>query len=306
MRSPLISVCLPAYNAERYVRSAVESVLSQTFGDFELLVIDDGSTDKTAHVLRELAIRDSRIRLASRPNAGLVQTLNELLSQARGTFIARMDADDVSKPARFARQVAYLESHPDCVALGSRCLFIDPEGLPITEFVDRYSHEQIDASLMRPEIGILHPTVMIRLDALRKVGGYRPDYPHVEDLDLFLRLAELGRLANLPDVLLDYRCHVASVSHRHTLEQSQAGLRAVDDALIRRGMLGRSASYAAPLTYAETKAQLHRKWAWWALLAGHLVTARKHARLALTAEPWNGANLRLVASVLRNSLVERR
>lgn len=303
---PRISVLMPVFNAERYVEAAVRSVLSQTFRDFELLIIDDGSTDASPSILRRLAAIDSRIRLSSRPNAGLVATLNELLAAASGDLIARMDADDLCRPERFERQCAFLDANPACVALGSRSLFIDPEGWPIFEFMDRFSHDEIEAGLFKPEIAMLHPTVMLRRGAVCALGGYRADFPHVEDLDLFLRLGEVGRLANLPDVLLEYRVHLSSVSHQHTVAQSQAALRAVDEARCRRGLdPGFFPATSAPSTAAETRAQLHRKWAWWALGAGNVRTARKHATRAMTAEPWSWQNLRVLACALRGSFKAR-
>ena len=108
---PLVSVCMPVYNATRYLAEAVESILGQTFRDFEFLITDDGSTDRSLAILKRYAAQDARIRLWSRPNAGYVVRLNEMLHQARGDLIARMDADDVALPERFARQVEFLRSH---------------------------------------------------------------------------------------------------------------------------------------------------------------------------------------------------
>lgn len=299
INTPSISVLLPVYNAVRYVESAVESVLAQSFADFELIVIDDGSTDGSARILQALAARDSRIRLTTRGNRGLVATLNEMLATARGGLICRMDADDLCRPQRFERQKAYLDEHSDCVAVGSRSLFIDPEGLPIFEFMDKYTHERIDEALMAPEIGILHPTLMARRVPMQALGGYRTDYPHVEDLDLFLRLGETGRLANLPEVLLEYRNHLGSVSHRHTVEQSAAGRNAVREACRRRGIAWDEAIRSDLVATPESPLDLHRKWAWWALGAGNRRTARKHAWRAWWGAPTSRMSWHLLAAVLR-------
>ena len=147
--NPLISVCMAVYNAERYVAEAVESILNQTFGDFEFLILDDGSTDGSLDILRRYAERDPRIRLTSRPNQGLVASLNELVDQARGEFIARMDADDVSLPERFQREVDYLRDHPECVLVGSRVRLIDPDGDPLCDWCTMQEHEAIDAFYLR-------------------------------------------------------------------------------------------------------------------------------------------------------------
>jgi glycosyltransferase involved in cell wall biosynthesis len=297
---PRVSVLMPVYNAERYLTAAAESVLGQTFGDFEFLALDDGSTDRSLELLRRCAGRDARMRVISGPNRGLVGALNELLAQARGEYVARMDADDVSRPRRFERQVDFLREHPECVAVGSRALFIDPEGLPLYEDVDHYSHEQIERALLRPMVGILHPSVVMRRAAVERVGGYRSDYLHVEDLDLFLRLAEVGQLANLPEVLLEYRVHAASVSHSHTLEQHLSGLRAVRDTCARRGLqFLRGDELRQPRIKVESESELHRKWAWMALGAKNLVSARKHAWRAMAGAPSNIENWRVLACAVR-------
>ena len=122
-----------AYNAGRYVAEAVESILAQTYTDFEFLIIDDGSTDRTLKVLKQYAARDPRIHLVSRPNRGLVATLNEGLALARAEFIARMDADDIALPHRFERQIAYMREHPDIICVGSAVMTMDQAGRDLIE-----------------------------------------------------------------------------------------------------------------------------------------------------------------------------
>src|SRR5262245_22908484 len=146
--NPQMSVLLPVYNAERYLRQSVRSVLDQTFSDFELLAADDGSTDLSLSILQEIASTDPRVRVISRENRGLVETLNELIGVSRGRYLARMDADDRCLPQRFDRQVAYLNEHPDCVAVGARCLLVDPEGLPIGFTVNELDHDGIEKSIL--------------------------------------------------------------------------------------------------------------------------------------------------------------
>ena len=133
---PRVSVALPVHNCERYVAEAIESILAQTFTDFEFLIVDDGSTDGTLPILNRFAARDSRIRVISRPNTGIVGALNEILGLARADLVARMDADDVALPVRFERQVRYLDEHPECVMVGSRVTIIDPDGDALTEMGD--------------------------------------------------------------------------------------------------------------------------------------------------------------------------
>lgn len=296
---PAISVLMSAYNSERYVREAVESILNQTFGDFELILIDDGSKDSSPQILTELADRDARIRFISRLNKGLTKTLNEALSLARAPLIARMDADDVSMPDRFEKQVEYLESHPECVCVGSRVELIDPLGSVFRTSDHKLMHEEIDAGLMKG-VGwsIVHPVAMIRRDALEKVGGYREQFETSQDLDLFLRLAEVGRLANLPDVLLQYRQHFESVAfHKHE-KQWKVKQTIVADAYRRRGL-------TTPAEWPFEKRVIHppsdqlRQWAWAALKRGRLDVARKHAWASLKLKPFSKESWRVAYCALR-------
>ncbi len=297
---PPLSVLMPVYNARHYVEQAVRSVLAQTFSAFELLIIDDGSEDGTLRIVERLASEDERIRLVSRPNAGLVPTLNELLHLARADLVARMDADDICRPTRFEKQVHYMRSHPDCVVVGSRFMFIDSEGLPLCESGMHCSDEEVTDILLQPDIGILHPSAVMRRDSVLAVGGYTTEYPHVEDLDLFLRLGETGELANLPDVLVDYRLHTSSVTHTYAFTQHVAGLKAVKAACLRRGLpFLRDLDIEQPAYPFQTKVAMHRKWAWSALVAGNVRSARKHALRALALAPMSPDNLRLLACAVR-------
>ncbi|HXE55221.1 MAG TPA: glycosyltransferase family A protein, partial [Tepidisphaeraceae bacterium] len=124
---PQISVLMPVYNVERFVASAIDSILSQTFGDFELIITDDGSKDATPAIVQTYAARDSRVRLSQQPNAGITITLNRQIALARGPFLARMDGDDISLPTRFEKQLRFLQEHADHVLVGCQCLLIDPD-----------------------------------------------------------------------------------------------------------------------------------------------------------------------------------
>lgn len=296
--SPPLSVLLAVYNGQRYLRQALDSICSQTFSDFEFVVIDDGSTDSTLTILREYESRDPRLRIVSRPNKGLTATLNEGLVLARGEFIARMDDDDIALPSRFAQQVEYLRAHPDCVLVGSRVLLIDPDGLPIRESATEQTHEQIDAAHLNRGWPVVHPAVMMRTDAVRRVGGYRDQYNTLEDLDLFLRLAEIGRLANLPEVLLKYRQHFSSVTHSRSEQQARIRQAIYDETFARRGQ---PSPPAPPATRAIPRRphEQHSFWAWSALKAGNINTARKHALATLRRAPCSLNSWRLLACALR-------
>lgn len=301
-----VTVLMPVYNAEKYLGEAVESILAQTYSDFEFIVINDGSTDRSESILQEFQRRDRRIRVVSRSNTGYVVALNEGLGYANGRYIARMDADDIALPDRFVKQVAFLEANQNYVAVGSRVLLIDSEGLPISPFFQQTSHEEIDTVHMAGCSGssICHPTAMLCRDALQSIGGYRKQMEPAEDLDLFLQLAEIGKLANLSDVLLKYRLHPKSVGHSRRAEQKQAAERAVIEAHHRRG-------FAPPMLNSSGEEQpsvceLHRTWAWWSLNAGNVATARKHALLTLGKNQrlWShGKCLLVLYAVINLSLI---
>jgi glycosyltransferase involved in cell wall biosynthesis len=233
----LISVLMPAYNAERYVVEAVESILAQTYTDFEFLIVDDGSTDGTRAILEEYATRDARIRLISRENRGLVATLNEMIALARCELLARMDADDVALPGRFERQVAFLEAHPDVACVGGAQFNIDDRGYLLHEcFALAEEHDKIQEMIFSGICPISHPCVMMRKTAVLAVGGYRPEMERAEDVDLWLRLGERSRLANIPDFVLKYRNHEQSATGRHQVLHLEYYKKACRDAIGRRGL----------------------------------------------------------------------
>ena len=205
---------MPVYNAERYVAQAVQSILNQTFRDFEFLIIDDGSTDRSLEILRKFEAKDQRIRLISRPNTGIVGALNDGLAVACAEFIARMDADDICNQHRLQKQYIFMKGKPNTVVCGTSWRTqgaTNRVGSPCSVI---YGHDSIETALLLGNgIAMLHPTVMMRRKAVLEVGGYRQHMHNMhEDLDLFLRLARVGELANLPDPLFIWRKHDQSNS----------------------------------------------------------------------------------------------
>ena len=281
---PQVSVVMPVYNTERYVAEAVESILAQTFRDFEFLVFDDGSADRSLEILQTYTDRDDRIRVFAKPHRGYVPWLNEGIRIARGEFIARMDADDISLPQRFARQVEYLRRQPECVAIGCDMLVIDPDGDSLNQETHYIEGEVIEAALLKGEHGVIaHPTCMMRRSVLLAIGCYREEYETIEDFDLWFRLAEKGRLANLPEVLFKYRLHHASVVHTQVARQGRHADRIVTEARLRRGLKPLSCSVWDFTT--PTSAGRHQAWAWYAAGGGYRRTAFKHAFIALRTNP---------------------
>lgn len=200
--APQITVLLPVYNGEQYIAEAVTSILEQTYTDFELLVMDDGSTDGTPQVLAPFAARDARVRLYRRENRGLIATLNEGLAMASTELVARMDADDHAMPERLALQKAFMDAHPQVAVCGTGMEMYE-SGRVVTP---RYSAPFDVLCLFGSPLA--HPTVMFRRSVVLGLGGYAADMPAGEDYDLWCRIAAAGySMDNLPQTLLRYREH---------------------------------------------------------------------------------------------------
>jgi GT2 family glycosyltransferase len=209
---PRIGVILPVKNGAPYIAAAVGSILTQTFANFELLAIDDGSADGTDKILAALARSDARLRVLANPGTGLVDALNHGAASSAAPLIARMDADDIALPERLQRQYEFLAAHPDIDVVGSQVAFIDENGAPTGTTTALPENPEAVARTLLKYCCIRHPTVMMRRTAFERAGGYRAQVPAAEDLDLWLRMAEHGRLANMPDALLQYRLHAGQVS----------------------------------------------------------------------------------------------
>jgi glycosyltransferase involved in cell wall biosynthesis len=298
---------MPVYNTAPFVAQAVDSILSQTFPDFEMLILDDGSSDDSLAVLRTLARRDRRIRLISRPNRGLVNTRNELLHEARGQLLAWADSDDRYADSRLLKQVARFDKNPDLVALGSRWRMVDAQGLPIHTFSFPENHDAIVRMMLELDNALWFPTVMMRRDAALAVGGFRHPFVIAEDYDLHLRLAEIGRVANLPDRLLDYRQHFASTVNSRVWQAATYSALARTLAHERRtsgaDRLQRGEPvelhFPPPLSDGENALRLRTRWAWTALMSGHVDTARKHAMLITAQHPLRRDSWKLLGCALR-------
>ena len=211
--NPVISVILPFYNNQKYLANAIESILNQTYKNFELLLLDDGSTDDSLKIALKYADSDPRVKVHHHANMGLCKTLQKGVNLSTGQYIARMDGDDIAHPQRFELQINYLQQNPDCVVLGTALTVIDPDGDIIDQPKITLEHEKLVAELLQWRGSrICHPTVMMRTELIKLVGGYTQEY-HFEDVDLFLKLAQHGKLANLSERLLFYRWHVTSISY---------------------------------------------------------------------------------------------
>ncbi len=209
LRKPKVSVVMPTYNAREYLREAIESVLNQTFKDFEFLIIDDGSTDDTVEIIK--SYRDPRVVLHRRRHRGLVSALNYGIKVARGEYIARMDADDISEPRRFELQVEFLDGHPDHVLVGTTTQIIDTKGRTVEVAAEPLGHEELQRGLLVRNV-LAHGSVMMRKEVVRQVGGYDPKAVHAEDYDLWARISRKGKLAILPLPLFKWRLNPQGIS----------------------------------------------------------------------------------------------
>jgi glycosyltransferase involved in cell wall biosynthesis len=300
---PIISVIVPVYNAARYLDSALASVQAQTFADFEIVAVDDGSTDNSRALLERVAAAEPRLRVISRPNTGIVGALNDALSAARGEFVARMDADDLCLPERFATQLNYLRKHPDCVCVGSAFLYIDADGGLIKECLRPADHTVIERELLSGNGGIIiHPAALFRRAAIEQAGRYRERAQWIEDLDLYLRLARLGRLTNLPEVLFHYRFHEQSVNFTRNQGRHERKLAVLAEAHAARGLRFEPGRIPAPDLKSAITADDLRDFAITSLRYGARGRPWHYACRALRAEPRNRASWRTLAYVAKHKL----
>ena len=218
MSAPRVSVLMPVRNGARWLAPAIDSVLAQTFADFELLLIDDGSTDRTPDIIADYAARDLRVRSIRQDALGLVAALNRGIVEARGDLIARLDADDLAKPERLASQVAAIDTNPRLNLIGSWADKIDAEGRPAGMLTP-----PTDPQLLRDTLAqtnpFIHSSVMLRTEAVRRAGGYRAAFEAAEDYDLWLRLSEHGDIVIIPEPLVRYREHGGNVTVRKAARQ---------------------------------------------------------------------------------------
>lgn len=220
MSDPALSVAMSVYNGASHLALAIESILNQTHVDFEFLILNDGSSDASADIIDAYAARDPRIRAIHRGNRGLIASLNQLVEESRAPLIARMDADDISLPERFARQMAFMAANPAYGVVGTWTSDIDEHGAPfaVTGADHPTDHDAFIASIGHISM-LCHPSVMMRRDLVLSVGGYHNAFKHCEDYDLWLRLASVTKLCSLPERLVQYRHWSNQVSSRFAYTQ---------------------------------------------------------------------------------------
>jgi glycosyltransferase involved in cell wall biosynthesis len=208
--TPLVSMLMPVFNQAPFVGRAIASALAQTHRDLEILVLDDGSTDASYEIAADFARRDSRIRLErSGRNEGAAAARNRLLARSGGRYICFLDGDDFILPEKIAAQIAFLDAHPEFCAVGTGCILVDGKDRPL-----RRIHYTRDDAELRYFPDLCCATVMYRAEVLRQAGSFRTDLANGEDVDMVLRIAEFGRITNMPDALYAYRQHRGQLSRR--------------------------------------------------------------------------------------------
>ena len=237
MKSALVSVVMVVCNVERFLGEAVESILGQTYGEFEFVIVDFGSSDKSKETISRYAATDSRIKLHEIPHCGLAVARNHACSLAQGRYIAIMDADDISVPERLAWEVEFLGGHPQVGVVGGAVDWIDATGKSLQStwaaLHPPVGNREI-LSALKNENQFWQPSVLMRREAFTSVGGYREAFAPAEDYDLWLRISEKFEMANLDRVVLKYRIHPNQVSMRKHKQQNISSLAALLSAASRR------------------------------------------------------------------------
>ncbi len=272
MSQPLVSVVMVVCNVERFLAESIESVLGQTFRDFEFIILDFGSTDNTKSIVAGYAAKDSRIKLSEIPHCGLAEARNAVSFLAQGRYIAVMDADDVSMPDRLKWEAAFMEEHPEIGIVGGAIQWIDGTGRPLRVDSRPVGDDEIQEALLH-HYPFCHSSLLMRRDAFARSGGYRPAFAPAEDYDLAIRMAEYCKCANLEQVVLQYRVHGTQLSLKKGRYQSLAKLAARASAVSRRSGTGDPLNSAGEITSA--------------LLVGLGVTeAAQRRAVALDRQQW--------------------
>lgn len=209
---PQISVVMSCFNAAAFITEAIESILNQTFADFELILIDDGSTDETLDIIKQYELKDSRIIVIQKENTGQTDSLNVGIQAAIGKWIARLDADDIALPTRLERQLAYVESTPNIVLLGTGCIEINASGYPIKKYYYPGKHSRLVKRLYLNKAFPPHSSFLCRADVVKRICGYNTRFRCFQDKDLWLRLVEQGEIACLDKPLVKIRKHSNNIS----------------------------------------------------------------------------------------------
>lgn len=209
---PTITVLMSCYNAERWLEVCIDSIISQTYDDFEFIIVNDGSTDSTTNILKKYAVADSRIILIEKANTGLADSLNTGIRNAKGVWIARIDADDVSMPHRFEKQLEVAQKNKNLGLIGSWFVEIDENGLEIKKQRYPHEHDKLVRNLEKSKRFFPHSSAIFKTELVKSCGGYNQRFKRAEDLDLWHKLSEVSKISCIPDVLVKIRKHYGQIS----------------------------------------------------------------------------------------------
>ncbi len=292
---------MSVYNGERYLREAMDSILEQSRPHFELIVVDDGSTDGTAAILDSYT--DPRLRVIRHDNQGLTKSLNLAIREARGEYVARQDADDRSLPGRLAIQADFLETHPEIALVGSAVKVISSQGAELATFRHPTAPAEIAATLCSYNC-FWHGSIMFRRDRFVELGGYDERFITAQDYDMWLRFSERNQLANLPEPLYAYRFTVESVTVQRMVSQHRLAVLARRLAEERAGGSQGPAQdvapyLALPLTLAERRQIINNYKPWCRLLLKNGLTGEAATLMAAIFKHHPRPLFRLAFAVAR-------
>lgn len=221
---------MSAFNAEKYISQAIESILKQTCDDFEFIILNDGSTDKTREIIQNYTKQDKRIRLINNnKNFGLTRSLNIGLEEARGKYIARIDADDLSEPERLQKQYEFMEANPEYALAGSWVKIIDSEGREMTVRKLPTDIKLIKFNFIFGKPCLWHSSIFFRKEEMDKVGNYDEEYKYSQDLNLYVRLLKTKKITNVPEFLIQHRLHSNSIGKNNSEAQHSFYLKAIHE-----------------------------------------------------------------------------
>jgi len=315
----LVSVAMPAYNCEKYVAEAIESIINQTYTNWELICVDDGSTDRTLEIMQEYAAKDPRIRVyTNKENRGRPYTRNKGINLAQGAMIAVQDADDVSLPHRLEEGVEILATDPDIALVGAGSIVVDEDGEEIGRFVPPLLTESLDAILARHNVPFGHGSVLVKAGAVRAVGGYDEFFSVADDYDLYVRMAQRFEFKAVAGPWYKYRMYLAqpTTSQRQTqiLENMVAHRRA--EALARGDTFDLEVDFSRLRAKAAKDLRREKQEAFGFcqlgikyLKSGDHIKARRHFWQALRRSPrsfraWVGCIVTLIPTTVRRLLMQ--
>jgi glycosyltransferase involved in cell wall biosynthesis len=305
-QTPRVSVLMSVYNSEHFLREAIESILNQTFSDFEFIIINDGSKDESLKIIKSYS--DKRIKLVSRENKGLTASLNEGLKLAKGEYIARQDSDDISVPTRLEKEVQYLDEHPKTALVGSNYTVMDMDGTKLTTTnVFTWPADLKLTQITCNQYG--HGSIMLRRSILKDVGDYDKSVGFVEDYDLWTRISQVADIANIEEPLYLYRRNTESITRKNLDLQIQQTFAVRDKAfthfLSNRGKYRIFYYRPSGHHYRNRKAVLYRDLAYLYRKTDHVLGGIVVMLLAILLEPLNKKNYLCLQYVLYKPRFDR-